>query len=63
MLIRPLNMEATNIKELYVAIHDSAQLKVKIAAIYSNQNKRHLHLTAALHNTSQGSSCVIFLPC
>lgn len=55
-------MEATKIKKLYAAIHDSAQLKVKIAAIYSNQNKRRLHLTAALHNTSQGQA-VLFSFC
>lgn len=56
-------MEATQIKEFYVAIHDSAQLKVKIATKYFNQNKRNLHLTVALHNTSPGSSCVIFFQC
>lgn len=60
---KALNIEATKIKEFYVTIHNSAQLKVKIATAYTDQNKRCVPLTAALYNTSRESSCVAFVQC
>lgn len=40
VLIRLLKIEAIEIKEFYVAIHDSTQLKVKTATTHSSQDKR-----------------------